>query len=64
MKLALWRQFLQNQEMTAGSVFVLAAVLVLWWALLVRGRRWERWISWGAVGVFWLLAGGALCVGW
>lgn len=64
MKLETWRFFLQNQETMAGSVFVLAATLLLWWFMLVRGRRSEKWINGLSVLLFWAVAGGALWLNW
>lgn len=63
-RLETWKFFLQNQETMAGSVFVLAGMLLLWWFLLVRGRRAEKQVNWLAVLTFWAVTGGVLWLNW
>jgi len=60
-KFDLWREFLAKQERIAGDMFIIAGLGVLFWWLLVRGRRWEKWANAGAVAGF-LLASLALLV--
>jgi hypothetical protein len=48
----LWVNFLHKQEVTAGNLFVLAGLAVLFWWLLIRGRRFERWANLAAVIIF------------
>lgn len=63
-RLQLWQQFLQKQETTSADVFVLAAVAVLFWWLLTRGRRHERWTNLLAVVLFWVVAIALGVLGW
>lgn len=60
----LWQQFLRKQETTAGNVFVLATLAIVFWWLCVRGHHRERWANVLAIGLFWAVTITLGVLGW
>lgn len=53
-KLELWQQFLQSNQTTTLNLFVIAGVVLLFWSLFVKGKKWENTINGLWVVLFWL----------